>query len=427
MKRIQLILVISFAIAAVVLLWQNNQLRGQESSLREKMAGNSKPAATGFAADGSRETRHSNRPSRPRDVALDPDRLIAGYNKLLDERGYSVEGIREIVRDQAGSASNAEILKVCERIKESGLKDMPQELVLAMLLSHIAKSDPSLAFNEFDKFKTAQARRGAGIYHQLAEFRKDSEIAYGNWNPEYAAALGEWLDSAQEAGRLKDNDKKLAANTRCDIAILLGDLSGAAEQIAMLPPDEQSGRSAQLAKAAVTPELRRNLIEQLNTPAGSSAIQEIALSFSRDAGFEATRDLIEQANLTPENHDLAAGGIAAANFGPEAPARAAWLLESLKSEKTGVVSNFASSWAHADQMAATQWLNSLPTGKNRDAAVAGFAPAAARLDGASAVDWALTVSDSVQRDSTLKAVIQTWHRKEPEAASAYLKQKGIEL
>lgn len=89
--------------------------------------------------------------------------------------------------------------------------------------------------------------------------------------------------------------------------------------------------------------------------------------------------------------------------------------------------HFATIWTEDDYTGTIEWLNSLPQGATRDAAIAGFAPAAARIDGASAVDWALTLSDPVQREATLRTVSQTWKKQEPEDAAAYLQEKGLEI
>jgi hypothetical protein len=65
-------------------------------------------------------------------------------------------------------------------------------------------------------------------------------------------------------------------------------------------------------------------------------------------GFEAARGILDSASLTPEKHDLAAAAIASANIGPGTPAKATWLLESLRGEDSRAVTGFTDRWAHAD-------------------------------------------------------------------------------
>lgn len=139
----------------------------------------------------------------------------------------------------------------------------------------------------------------------------------------------------------------------------------------------------------------------------------------------AAKDLLTDAKLTPESHDLAVGSIAAVNIGPDTSAHAAWLLESLRSDNPRALRNFTDQWAHGDYIEAAKWMNAIPAGPKRDAAVSGFAPVASRIDGASAVDWALTLSDPAQRDSCLGEVVRNWKEMDPVAATSYLKEKGV--
>ncbi len=44
-------------------------------------------------------------------------------------------------------------------------------------------------------------------------------------------------------------------------------------------------------------------------------------------------------------------------------------------------------------------------------------------DGATAVDWALTITDPGERRSSLDDVVRKWKETDAEAATAYLKEK----
>lgn len=162
------------------------------------------------------------------------------------------------------------------------------------------------------------------------------------------------------------------------------------------------------------------MLEQAAISADQPTFTLIAQSLSRKSTFEAYLDQLSRSELTPEKRDLAAAIIAGAKIDDDTPDRAAWRLKSLQTDQTEPITHLAKSWTEGDFRAASTWLNSLPPGRSRDAAVAGFAPAAARLDGASAVDWALSISDPAQRKLTLDSVSQTWKTLEPAAATAYL-------
>jgi hypothetical protein len=101
------------------------------------------------------------------------------------------------------------------------------------------------------------------------------------------------------------------------------------------------------------------------------------------------------------------------------------LLESFRSDDKRAIVEFTDQWAHADYQGTAQWLGSLPAGKQRDTAVSGFAPVAAKIDGATAVDWALTLTDPAERRSCVDDVVREWKKTDAEAAAAYLKEKGL--
>ncbi|MCU0750674.1 MAG: hypothetical protein MUF13_14120, partial [Akkermansiaceae bacterium] len=102
------------------------------------------------------------------------------------------------------------------------------------------------------------------------------------------------------------------------------------------------------------------------------------------------------------------------------------LLESLRSEDPRALKTFASEWTHGDYAAAADWVNSLPKGPKRDAALEGFIPAAAAIDGATAMDWALTISDPLTRNIIYNEAHVKWQQNDPAQANAYRKTKPLD-
>ena len=58
-------------------------------------------------------------------------------------------------------------------------------------------------------------------------------------------------------------------------------------------------------------------------------------------------------------------------------------------------------------------------GPQRDAALKGFVPVAARIDGATAMDWALTVSDPLLRNQLYCEAHENWKKIDAEQANQY--------
>jgi hypothetical protein len=259
----------------------------------------------------------------------------------------------------------------------------------------------------------------------LETFKRWSTMDGEVMNPTYASALQKWLDDAQSAGRIEEGNP-LVAELRAGIAAAQGNSSAAVRQISQLPYMSQQKAAIDHLATLQTPEARRRAMEEFGTVLHIQNFPHFVRKLTDEQGFDAAREILDSASLTPEKHDLAAASIASANIGPETPARAKWLMESLRSQDKRAIVEFADQWTHADYQGAAQWMNSLPAGKQRDAAVAGFAPVAAKIDGATAVDWSLTLSDPAERSSCLDDVIRRWKETDTDAANAYLKEKGIE-
>lgn len=208
----------------------------------------------------------------------------------------------------------------------------------------------------------------------------------------YAGALGKWLDAAQAEGRLEKGNP-LVTELRAEIAAAQGNPSAAVKQISRLPYMSQRKAAIDYVEGLQTPDARRQAMEELSTALHLQNFPHFVRELADQQGFDAVREILNSASLAPEKHDLAAASIAATNIGPETPAKAKWLLASLRGEDKRAILEFTDRWTHADYQGAAQWLSSLPEGRQRDTAISGFAPVAAKVDGASAVDWALTVTD----------------------------------
>lgn len=219
----------------------------------------------------------------------------------------------------------------------------------------------------------------------------------------------------------------IEAHARMETAIAIGDATEAIRNFCLLPEEYQDGSTlAAIMRVIDTPEQIHSALTQTARSAENPLFSKLVAALAKKSTFETNLDLLARAEFTPEKHDLAAAIIAGSKIDDDTPLRAAWLFESLQTDLTPPITHFAQSWTEKDFKAANTWLESLPQGRKRDAAVAGFASTAARLDGASAVDWALTIADPAQRTSTLHAVAEIWKTREPAAAAAYLQDKGIE-
>ena len=428
MKRFHLILILLFAAMCAVLLWQGRALHEEEATLRieaSRVAGTPSMPEQGRAAPDSA----ARRPTRPTASDFDPDLYLAEVRKLIENHDPTDRHADGTIRmflfnhkDRIAAAPSARLKEVCEKLAEDGLDEV-EGLIWGTLVQEITRSDPAWAINRIAEYISTKVEE-APQKRVLLEIGKGGSFGSQSWSPAYAAALDEWLDQAQAEGRL-DGLEAQVAPLRFDTALATGDFVGAVARLGQLSPDDQAKRAGDLAAAAHESGQSRRLIEEVSTAAHPAAFENFARELSRRSGFENAQAALAAAKLPPENHDLAAAGIAAANIGPDTPDRAQWLLESLQADTPFAVNHFAAAWTSKDHKGAGEWLTGLAPGPARDAAIAGFAPRAAGLDGASAVEWALAIAEPAQRSATLDLVYQTWRQRDPEAAAAYLREKGI--
>jgi len=420
MRKFHALLILLFVVIGVLLHRSGTSVRDAESTLHEELK-ILRAAANHLAAGGTA------RPLRPRTAAFDEAGFLADVAEL-DINSMDPNTARQAMQSfeakyaAALTACPAPKLKeICEALEKSGVIG-EQGKIFALLCAHIAKSDPAWAVTKLDRLLTSQNAPPEAL---LQMFGRRGLLAQGNWNAAYAAAAEQWLKSAEADGRLQGKETGVAA-LRADIAAAKGELVSAGKQLAQLPHLMQADAAMHLAASLKSTPDRRHAMEQASTALQPRNFQQFASALAENAGFDAARESLNGAQLTPENHDLAAASIAAAVIDPDTKSKAVWLMEALRSEDPRALRTFAETWAHGDYNEAARWMNTLPAGAKRDAAVSGFARAAAKIEGASAADWAHTIADPLQRNRALSEVQSVWSTQDPAAAESYFKVKPID-
>lgn len=426
MKRHHILLILLLVGVAAYFLNETRNLQQTESSARAELdmlrtAVKKSPGASSTPLGKS---------SSSRPPAIDPAKFSADLSNIL--KGGPGEETRKGQRDfqekyeaQLNSAPLSKLKEICALLEKDFPFDQKNSEMARGLWLYIvglaAKSDPAWAFAKFDEAASASK---APIEAALGTFKSWSSQNGEPMNPAYAGALQKWLDAAQAGGRI-DEGNPLVAELRAGIAAAQGNQPAAIQQISQLPYLSQRQAAIDYVESLQTPEARRQAMEELSTALQIQNFPHFVSKLAEQQGFDAAKEILSSASLTPEKHDLAAASIAASNIGTETPAKAKWLLESLRSDDKRAIVEFTDQWTHADYQGAAQWIGSLPAGKQRDSAISGFAPAAAKVDGATAVDWALTLTVPAQRNATLMQVRQTWDGIDRDAATAYFQEKGI--
>lgn len=426
MKKHHILLVLIIVGIAAYFLNESRNLQSRESIASEeiKMLRDAVKKSPGAGTASTLVGKSSRLP------AIDSTKFIADLADILksgsgDEKQNALQEFEKKYGAQLTATPVSKLKEMCDMLEEKfplGQADseMAGEIWTAML-GWVAKSDPAWAFAKFEK---AASMAKAPIDSALVTFKRWALLQGEPMSLAYAGALQKWLDAAQAGGRIEEGNP-LVAELRSQIASAQGNQSAVVKQTSQLPWLKQGEAARDYAKGLQTPAAQKQAMEELSTALHIQNFPHFVNALAAEQGFDAAREILNSASLTPEKHDLAAASIAAANIGPETPAKAKWLLESLRSDDKRAILEFTDRWTHADYQGAAQWLSSLPAGKQRDTAISGFAPIAAKIDGATAVDWALTLTDPSERRSSVEDVVRIWKKTDPEAATAYLKEKGV--
>jgi RNA polymerase sigma factor (sigma-70 family) len=137
-----------------------------------------------------------------------------------------------------------------------------------------------------------------------------------------------------------------------------------------------------------------------------AALQEFAA-----AGPEGLRaDRLLAGTLALAAHDPAA----AVQFAAEAPPE----------NRDRTWDMIANTWAEQDKVKASEWIDALPEGADRNSAITGFTRHLVWEDGESAMIWAESISDPAVRDKVVESRIQAWLVTNRPAATAWLEKSN---
>ena len=419
MKKHHALLILLLVGSAAFLLNETRNLKGGEAIVSEelKLLREAVKKSPGVAASTL-----AGRSKRP--PVVEASEFTAGLAEIL--KGGSSAESRQRMQDflkihvpQLNSAPLARLKEICDLLEKTFPFDHAEteeaQLVWYGVVGLAAKYDPAWAFA---KFEQAASTTKVPIHTQLGIFKNPPAEEGETMGLAYAGALQKWLDAAQATGRIEGTDP-LVTELRADINAAQGNQSAAVKQISLLPYQSQRKAAIDHVKSLQTPEARRQAMEELSTALDIENFRSFMMTLADQQGFDAAREILGSASLTPEKHDLAAASIAAAKIGPHTKERAAWLLDNLQSGDARGLDLFTGTWTQGNYADVANWITSLPNGQQRDAALKGFIPVAARVDGATAMDWALTVSDPLLRNRLYCEAHENWKETDAEQANEY--------
>lgn len=428
MKKHHILLILLLAGIAAFFLNETRVTRNTEANVKAELAMlrdavRKSPRTDRFSS--------SNRSSISRPPTIDPQAFVADLKALLkggSEGDFQelIKGLQDKHQKQLASAPLSKLKEICELIEkefplgQEGSK--PVGNLWFYVVGMAAKSDPAWAIAKLDQGASAAKAPVGDVLNTLKKWASQDGQPM---SLSYATAVQKWLNAAQAAGRIGPNDQ-VVAKLRAEVAIAQGNQTAATQQLSQLSSNNQEAAAKKYLKELQTPKARRQAIEELSAALHQQIFHCIVADLANEQGVEAAREILNSASLTPEKYDLAAAGIAGAKIGPDTKEAAEWLLDSLRSDDPLALKTFTHEWTHGDHAAAASWVSSIPKGPRRDAALMGFVPAAAGIDGATAMDWALTIADPYTRNIMYCAAHVKWRETDSVHADAYSKSKPLD-
>ena len=127
--------------------------------------------------------------------------------------------------------------------------------------------------------------------------------------------------------------------------------------------------------------------------------------------------------LSPEAQGHSAAAVADNMFRGD-PIQARQWAEGLPAgaAQSAALNKVATNWAGKNEADAAQWLNTLAPGAGRDSAISGFCETVfeGKEDPATALTWALSISDEMDRDDRLTDLAHRWMWSDRKAAAAWI-------
>lgn len=373
-------------------------------------------------------SQNAHRTTRKQTSSLDTGAILARLNVTptrADFRQYKMD-LSDYLENQLTGAPISELKELCALIEKNFPLDQEKNVVARdvwlAILAEVSQSDPAWAFK---KLEHAANVAHAPISETLDIAKQWSTSNSNTMQSSYADALDQWLNQMQSAGKIQE-DHPLVAALRAEIAIAQANTPAAIKFISQLPLARQQNAAAKLLAHTQTATEKQQAIQAFSNALHPQNFVEIAAQLGEQQGFEQARDTLTSTSLPPEKFNLAAVGIAAAGIGPETAKRAEWLVATLRNDDGTALKEFASKWTQGNYADAAAWINHLPKGQQRDAALAGFIPAATTIDAATAIDWALTVSDPVLRRRLYQETHAKWQEIDAQGANEYKQQHTLD-
>lgn len=394
------------------------------------------PAALASAKDPA-----ANRPRPSRTHAADREAKARDFAKrlatlMLDMKQRSLEGRPHDEEFQTSlfetldellhlDKSQIQVL-IAEMRANPALDDEMRSNIIGFAIMTLANDHPAAAL--------ALLSESAGLFPEDGGVHVIS-TAISRWAQTDPAAALQWLRDHEAAHPDADHHR---ARRGLIEGTARRDPAQAFQLIGTLGVVEGASMASVIAETANTPEERNAVLQAARDHAAalpqdeaSNALIAATLgSLGYKAvgdGFEAATRWIETAGLDDKDTQAFVSDINTHLTGPETGRWIEWLGDRLPPEEASEkVGSMVSQWARTDYRAAGEWLLKAPDGPSKNAAIKSYATTVAPHNPDSATQWALTLPAGLERTQTLEHVHRQLLQTDPEAATRFATQHGIE-
>jgi hypothetical protein len=139
---------------------------------------------------------------------------------------------------------------------------------------------------------------------------------------------------------------------------------------------------------------------------------------SSDGSLELAQQMIDR--MAPEQRGPAQARVAEVWALHDPNAAAAWVARLPENDQPAAFQGIVQSYAWNDEVAATQWVESMPNGPLRDAAISGLIPSLIQSDLSAAVAWIQDIRSVPEREKQLTSLAKTLTKDDPEMIAQVL-------
>lgn len=311
---------------------------------------------------------------------------------------------------------------------DEGLSAETRGNLIAFTINTLAKDHPEAAITLFTESQDLMAKNLLGehvVSSALTEWAQDDPSAALAWIRKNAATHPEIADDQARCGVLAgtaESDPKLAFQLIAELGFK--DPSEAIHAIMGSGNDDPDRRTILL--EALRGHLATITDEEQRDELSGKALELMARTSDRQ-DYDALTGWIEDAELTPKEKAQFAEGLSYYTTKADTGRWVEWLASSLPAEKLAdPVKELVGEWTQQDYLAAGKWLSEAADGPAKISAVEAYAEAVAEYEPQVAAQWAMTLPPGPRREATLRSIYQNWPSTDPQGASKFARDHGLE-